>query len=541
MADKIQALPNHPQAQEIIDLMARSISLRRENSSEEALKCVEEALSTDPKFYPAFVEKGIVLFELARYEESIECFDLFLKNISNSQVRELRDSCLKHALATYDRILSNNKVNVEVLLKRGDILQRLHRYEDAVYTYNLALEIYVNNVVNLLNKRGNALLDLDNPQYALESYNRALELAPRNASLFFNRANVLRQLARVNEAMDSYDQALVYKPDLAEARMERSHCRLAVGDYEEGFREYESRWEVSQLKPSKLKSSMPLWLGKENLAGKTILLWAEQGFGDTVQFLRYVPTVAQTAGLTILRVPTVLQALAHSLDCPVSIINFANPLPPHDFNCPLMSLPLAFGTTLESVPANVPYLRPQPDQVEKWRKELGPRARPRIGLVWAGRRREPETALATWGWNLFVPCDHLDLEIISLQKEIPDQDKKVLESMQISRLGEKLTDFEDTAALIENLDMVISADTVVAHLAGALGKPVWIMLRKSGEWRWLMERSDSPWYPTARIFRQKTPGDWAGLISDIAQQLQVFLMSPLKMQTLALGPAPGDW
>ncbi len=541
MADKIQALPNHPQAQEIIDLMARSISLRREKSPEEALKCVEEALSTDPKFYPAFVEKGIVLFELARYEESIECFDLFLKNISNSQVRELRDSCLKHALATYDRILSNNKVNVEVLLKRGDILQRLHRYEDAVYTYNLALEIYVNNVVNLLNKRGNALLDLDNPQYALESYNRALELAPRNASLFFNRANVLRQLARVNEAMDSYDQALVYKPDLAEARMERSHCRLAVGDYEEGFREYESRWEVSQLKPSKLKSSMPLWLGKENLAGKTILLWAEQGFGDTVQFLRYVPTVAQTAGLTILRVPTVLQALAHSLDCPVSIINFADPLPPHDFNCPLMSLPLAFGTTLESVPANVPYLRPQPDQVEKWRKELGPRARPRIGLVWAGRRREPVNRTRDMGLEFVRPLTSLDLEIISLQKEIPDQDKKVLESMQISRLGEKLTDFEDTAALIENLDMVISADTVVAHLAGALGKPVWIMLRKSGEWRWLMERSDSPWYPTARIFRQKTPGDWAGLISDIAQQLQVFLMSPLKMQTLALGPAPGDW
>ena len=171
---------------------------------------------------------------------------------------------------------------------------------------------------------------------------------------------------------------------------------------------------------------MPLWLGKENLAGKTILLWAEQGFGDTVQFLRYVPTVAQTAGLTILRVPTVLQALAHSLDCPVSIINFADPLPPHDFNCPLMSLPLAFGTTLESVLANVPYLRPQPDQVEKWRKELGPRARPRIGLVWAGRRREPVNRTRDMGLEFVRPLTSLDLEIISLQKEIPDQDKKVL-------------------------------------------------------------------------------------------------------------------
>ena len=516
----VKALPNHPHGQEIIDLIARAISLRHEKRHEEALGCLEEAVFIDPKFFPVLVEKGIILFELTRYEEAIECFDLFLKFTGNSQVRELRDSCLKHALATCDRTLAGDKPNVELLLKRGDILQRLHRFDDAVYTYNLALEIYVNNMVEVINRRGNALLNLNRPEEALESYNRALELSPRNAFLLYNRANVLQKLSSMDEALESYGRALAYEPGLAEAKMEQSHCRLRMGDYRRGFQEYESRWETTVLKSVKLASPKPLWLGEETLAGKTILLWAEQGFGDAIQFLRYVPLVAQTAGRTILRVPTLLKSLAQTLDCPVSVITFEE-LPPHDFNCPLMSLPLAFGTTLESIPSAVPYLRSKPDRVEKWRNELGPRTRPRIGLVWAGRRREPINLTRDMDLEVLAPLTHLDVEIISLQKEIPDQDKTVLESMpQITRLGEKLSDFEETAALIENLDMVISVDTVVAHLAGALGKPVWIMLRHSGEWRWLLNRNDSPWYPTARIFRQQKPGDWAGVVGDITQQLQ---------------------
>ncbi len=365
------------------------------------------------------------------------------------------------------------------------------------------------------------MLDLYRPEDALDSYNRALELSPNNGSLFYNRANVLQKLARIDEAIESYGKALKYKPDLAEAKMEQSHSRLTAGDFKRGFQEYESRWETPQLKSAQLRSPKPLWLGKENLAGKTVLLWAEQGFGDTIQFMRYVPLVARTAGLTILRVPAVLEPLAQTLDNHASIITFGDALPDHDFNCPLMSLPLAFGTTLESIPANVPYLSAKTEQVEKWRNQLGPRTKPRIGLVWAGRRREPVNRTRDMGLKAFDPLLRLDVEIISLQKEIPEQDRQVIESMpQITYLGDKLSDFGDTAALIENLDMIISVDTVVAHLAGALGKPVWIMLRYSGEWRWLLERSDSPWYPTARIFRQKNPGDWAGVVADITRELQ---------------------
>lgn len=522
----VKALPNHPRAQEIVDAIAKSISLQQENRHVEALQCIEAAILIDPGFFPALVQKGAVLLDLARYEEAIECFDLFLKKMSDPKVRELRQKSFEHALANYDSILSKTRANAEILVKRGDILQRLNRYEESVYTYNLALEIHVGHLVNILNRRGNSLLCLERPLDALESYDRALELSPGNSSLFFNRGNVLQGLGRIDEAIESYDRALQYNPELAEAKMERSHCLLVSGNFQEGFREYESRWENAQLKPARLKTSTPLWLGKESLAGKTILLWAEQGFGDTIQFLRYVPMVAGMAGSTILRVPIMMLSLAKSLDCPASVISFMDELPPHDLNCPLMSLPLALGTTLDSIPAEIPYLSAGVDLVRKWRDLLGPRTKPRIGLAWAGRRREPVNRTRDMGLEDLAPLLNLDIEIVSLQKEIPDHDRQFIETVPgIARWGEKVTDFGDTAALIQNLDIVISVDSAMAHLAGALGKPVLILLRHSGEWRWLLKRSDSPWYPTARIFRQKAYGDWPGVVAAVTGELKAMLNS----------------
>lgn len=508
------------QKRRALDLLAKISSLRGDKRYEEALRRLEEAAGLYPGFLPLLVEKGIVLFESGRAEEAIGCFDQILKSNANPQVRKLRAICLNHLLEECNKRLAENREKVEVLLKRADILERLHRFEDAVRDYDAALAIRVNEVATLWNRRSNALLDLDRPEEALEGYNRALELLPSNASLLFNRGNVLQKLARMEEAVADYDRALEFRPDLAEARMERSHCRLAMGDFERGFREYESRWETAQLRLVRSGSPRPLWLGEENLSGKTILLWAEQGYGDTIQFMRYVPLVARTAGATILRVPAVLASLAKSLDCPVSILPMGDDLPQHDFHCPLMSLPLALGGRLETIPAEIPYLRAQKEQVEKWRTRFGERKRPRIGLVWAGRRREPVNHTRDMRLELLAPLMRLEVEIISLQKEVPEQDGPFLESMpHIARMGEELSDFADAAALIENLDMVISVDSAIAHLAAALGKPTWIMLRHSGEWRWLLERHDSPWYPTARLFRQKVPGDWAGVVSDMVREV----------------------
>jgi tetratricopeptide (TPR) repeat protein len=513
-------VPEQSCAGGVLDIIAESVSLRGQKRFREALERLEQASSDDPAFLPLLVEKGIVLFELGRCEEAIECFDQFLKWSGNSQVRQLREMCLKHALANCDLLVAQDRESVEPLLKRADILERLHRYEEAVRDYSAAMAIRANEFATILNKRANVLLDLDRPEDALAGYDRALEFLPFNGSLQYNRANVLHKLSRMEEAIEGYDRALELKPDLAEAKMERSHCRLAMGDFERGFAEYESRWEITRLSYAKSRLPRPLWLGKENLEGKTIVLWAEQGYGDTLQFLRYVPLVARMAGKTVLRVAPCLQTLAKSLDCRVSVIASVEALPDHDFNCPLMSLPLAFGTRLESIPADIPYLSAEPALVEKWKDRLGVAPRPRIGLAWAGNRREPVNRTRDMSLEMFAPLMNLDADVISLQKEVGDDDGPALASMaKIAPLGQELRNFADTAALIENLDLVLSVDTAVAHLAGALGKPVWIMLRYSGEWRWLLGRQDSPWYPTAKLFRQKTPGDWASLIGELVLEL----------------------
>ncbi|MGC8494102.1 MAG: tetratricopeptide repeat protein [Syntrophobacteraceae bacterium] len=508
------------QKRRALELLVKISSLRGDKQYEEALSRLEEAARLYPGFLPILAEKGAVLFESGRAEEAIACFDQLLKSIDSPQVRQVRAICFNQLLSECNRTLAGNRENVGVLLKRANILERLHRFEEAVRDYDAALAIRIDEVATLWNRRSNALLDLDRPEEALEGYNRGLELLPSNASLLFNRGNVHQKLARMKEAVADYDRALEFRPDLAEARMERSHCRLATGDFERGFREYESRWETAQLRHVRSGSLQPLWLGEENLSGKTILLWAEQGYGDTIQFMRYVPLVARAAGATILRVPAVLASLAGSLDCPVSIVSMGDDLPEHDFHCPLMSLPLALGGRLETIPTEIPYLRAPKERVEKWRTRLGGPKRLRVGLAWAGRRREPANHTRDMRLEMFLPLMRLEVDLISLQKEVPEQDVDFLESMpRLARIGEELSDFADAAALIENLDMVLSVDSAIAHLAGALGKPTWIVLRHSGEWRWFLERHDSPWYPTARLFRQKSPGDWAGVVADLVREV----------------------
>ena len=508
----------------IIDLMSRSISLRIQNCHEQALECLDEVTRIHPDFLPVLIEKGIILGELGRYEESVEFFDRFLQVLPDlSQVRLLRDNTLHDALAHYDGLLAVNPGNPALSIERGDILQKLRRYAEAVDSYNRALEIDGNSI-DALNRRGNAFLELNRHEDSLESYDLALTIDPGNALVLFNKGNVLQQLGKMDEALDNYSRALEFEPGLVEAIIEQSHCGLAMGDYRTGWRQYESRWKSDQLKDSRLDSTSPLWLGEEDLAGKTILLWSEQGLGDTIQFLRYVPLAAQKAGRVILRVPEALRSLSGTLKSSAAIIGDEDVLPSHDFHCPLMSMPLAFGTTLESIPADIPYLRANADQVEVWRNRLGPGPGPRVGLVWAGRQYGLRNGTRDIRLEILRPLSQLNVDIISLQKTIPEEDRNAVAALpQFRWIGEALTDFADTAALISNLDIVISVDTSVAHLAGALGKPVWILLRHSGEWRWLWGRGDSPWYPTARIFRQKIRGDWAGVVDEVTDQMRLWI------------------
>lgn len=335
---------------------------------------------------------------------------------------------------------------------------------------------------------------------------------------------VLDRLNRRVEALAAFDQALAQAPHCADTRYNRSLACLALGRLEEGFREMESRWDTTWPGMKRPRFEAAPWRGDASLEGKTILLHDEQGLGDTLQFVRYVPMVARRGASVLLSVPGALRSLMGCLEGDIHLLAEGEPSPSADYCCSLMSLPLAFGTALDSIPASIPYLRADLRRVEQWSLLLGARTRPRIGVVWAGRQYKPVNTRRDMPLRSLRPLLQLDADWISLQKEIPEGDRAWLGGLpRLQRHGETVRDFADTAALIENLDLVITVDSAVAHLAGALGKPVWIMNRYAACWRWMEQRSDSPWYPTARLFRQPSLGEWDAVVDEVLDEATAFI------------------
>ena len=382
-----------------------------------------------------------------------------------------------------------------------------------------ALAIDPRNVEVLCN-RGAALRSLDRPAEALADYERALAAAPRHAAAHNNRGVALAALNRYDEAHASYDRALAIDPRDDRARFNRGLARLVRGDLAGGLADFESRWTGSDTQAGRRDLGAPQWSGDELLQGRTILLHAEQGLGDAIQFARYVPEVARRGATVLLEAHRGLAPLLAQLPGVSLTIARGDPLPAFDLHCPLMSLALAFGTTLETIPREVPYLHAPAAHLERWRTRLGPRRRPRVGLAWSG-----STTLRN-DRNRSIPLARLDavrqlpLDFFSLQQEVRDADLPALSSgPAITQFGAELEDFRDTAALVHLMDLVISVDTAVAHLAGALARPTWVLLPWSPDWRWLLERDDSPWYPTARLWRQPRAGDWDSVIALVAAEL----------------------
>jgi Tfp pilus assembly protein PilF len=506
-----------------LELLAQSSVLRMQHCHEEALKCLDEAMEMGAGFLPILIEQASILSDLGRLDESVRYFNRAIRWAGDEYaqiVRKLRNNVLQEALESSDAVNADMPGAVDNYLKKADIFHNLGKFEEAVRTCDSALAIDPSNAA-VLNRRGNALLELDKREEARECYERALETTPEDARIVFNLGRVYQLLGSFEKAFEIFSRALSIEPGLAEAAVEQSHCLLTTGDFKRGWPLYEARWKTGQFAAQMLQSSSPLWLGGDSLKGKTILLWAEQGFGDTIQFLRFVPLVTRLeASVTLLVQPT-LKKLGATLKCPLTILEYGEKLPPHDFHCPLMSLPLALGTVLETVPTDVPYLSAPDEYIEKWRSFFKEPTGPRIGIVWLGRRTEPQNRSRDLPLELLRPFADMKLRLVSLQQTLSEQDKQVLETLPgIIRTDGLLRDFSDTAALIENLDLVISVDTAAAHLAGSLGKPVWLVLRDSGEWRWLTARSDSVWYPTMRIFRQETAGDWAGVIRRIEAEIK---------------------
>jgi tetratricopeptide (TPR) repeat protein len=480
-------------------LFNRANTLHELKRFEEALASYDRAIELRPDYAEAFLNRGNTLHELKRFEE---------------------------ALTSYDRLLKLRPGYAEPLLNRGNTLYELRRFEEALASYDRLLKLRPDYAEALLN-RGNTLHELKRFEEALASYDRLLKLQPDYAEALSNRGNTLQAMKRFEEALASYDRAVNVRPGYAEALANEGVCRLLIGDFDRGWEKYESRWETKQLRTVKRSFVQPLWTGRDDVRGKIILLYADQGLGDTIQFCRYVPLVAERGVRVILEVQRPLQELMTTLISGAQIVSRGDPLPDFDMHCPLLSLPLAFGTRLETIPSTALYQRVSPQALAHWDARFASRKhRVRIGLAWSGNPANTNDHNRSIGLISLLSFLDIDATFVSLQKDVRPDDATVLRNQSdLLHFGDQLETFADTAALISTLDLVISVDTSVVHLAGALAKPVWLMLPFIPNWCWLLDREDSPWYPTVRLFRQDETRAWDSVIARVGAALHDFVRS----------------
>ena len=533
----------------------------------EALASYEAALALEPDYVEAHSSRGIALRQLQRTPEALASFDRALAlrpdaaELHNNRGNVLRSlQRLPEALASFERAIALQPRLAMAYNNRGLVLQALRQYEMAAASYEHALALqpdYADVHVNL----GTLQYELGQPAAALASWRRALELQPRMGDIHgnisnalrdlerpgealaeselairedpasavhhCNRGNALLDLGRFAEAMASYDLAVELDPRYALAHFNKGLCLLLTGAFAQGLRLYEWRKRLGSY--TALASSAPAWLGDADIAGKTLLIHADQALGDTIQFCRYAKLAAQRGAQVVLAVQPQLRQLLTGLSPTIQIAAPGVQQPDAcDFHCALMSLPLAFGTTLADIPAGAPYLSAEPLRVARWRQQLGD-AGFKVGIVWQGSRNRIDVGrsvpLHMFGRLATIP----GVRLISLQKDAgldqlqaASEDLRV-ELLRVELLGEEFDAgpqaFLDSAAVMTPLDLIITCDTALAHLAGALGRPTWLAVKHVPEWRWLLERSDCPWYPSMRLFRQSHRGDWEGVFAAMQAEL----------------------
>jgi hypothetical protein len=394
------------------------------------------------------------------------------------------------------------------------------REQDALECFDRALAIKPDDMY-FLYKRGTALAKLNRFEEALECFDKSLEVDASNVDALNGRGNALASLTRAAEAIVAYNKAIEVDPETPEVHWNRSLTLLQLGNFKEGWREYEWRWKTANFGTKPRDFGKPLWLGDAPLEGKAILLHAEQGFGDSIQFARYVPMVAALGAQVIVEVQPPLKSLFSSIKGANQVIAAGEDLPPFDIHCPMLSLPLAFKTEFETIPHDVPYLSPDGNLRSKFTGLLPQTKQKLIGLAWAGRSTFGGDRSRSIGLERIAPLlQAAGCHFIGIQKDLRDGDKELMSTLpNFTWVGDQLSDFNDTATLMSMLDVIISSDTAVVHLAGALARPVWILLEHKPDWRWLMDRDDNPWYPTARLYRQARPGDWDSVIASVTDNL----------------------
>jgi tetratricopeptide (TPR) repeat protein len=543
-------------------LTMRAVFLLGLKRFEEAVSEGLRAHALDPSDAETCNTIGAALNELSRHAEALSWFDralglrapfdvaLYNKAVTLGKLRRLDE-----ALALHDRLRTNRGRESAVTdLNLADLLINLGRREDALATLNLCIERKPNDIAALM-LRAVCLRGLRQLEHSLADSRRAYALDPGNAGLCNNIGAVLHELGRHDEALPWFEMAIAREggnvdalnnkaqaeyqlhrlfeaaatyarvmaldPDNATATLGRAHLDLLGGNFQAGWAGREARWRVSGLTIVYPTFHQPMWLGQTDISGKTILIYADEGMGDAIQFARYVPIVASKGARVILAVHSALQPLLSGVEGVSQCIALCSPqaMPPFDTFCPLLSLPLAFATQLDTIPCQ-PYLpRPAEGRVRAFDDRLKPHDRLRVGLAWAGNPNHSNDVNRSLPLRMLAGMVDIDATFVSLQKDLRVGDKSILDQTRIIDLTAELSDFSETAALLSCLDLVISVDTSVAHLASAIGCPTWLLLPHTPDYRWLLDRNDSPWYPTLRLFRQTATRDWAQVLDRMRGEL----------------------
>jgi tetratricopeptide (TPR) repeat protein len=500
--------------------------LKRLRRFDEALASYDQAIAYHPQDAASYNNRGSAYKDLKRLEEASADFDRaialkpdFAEAFNNRGNVLLALQRFEAALANYDRAIALKPNDADALNNRGNALKELKRFEEALASYDRAIRLKPEYERAHYN-RGVVLFDLDRFEDSILDLNKAIGLNPDHAEAFYNRGNALRELNRVAEAAVDFDRAIALRPDYPDAVWNRALAKLRLGHYQEAWSDFEWRWHISQVSDRRTLHQRQ-WSGKADIRGKTIFLHSEQGFGDTIMMARYIDAVAATGARVIVEVAPQLGPLMSRFADTAEIVLEGRTPSSFDLHCPMMSLPAAFGTTVETIPAHVPYLTVPSSHADKWARLLPPSGRKRVGIYWAGNPMHREDHKRSIGLRHLLPLlSRQDLQFFSLQKDLRDGDAELLRlNPQVTPLGEMIDSLTDTAAIMRALDLVISVDAVAAHLAGALAKPVWVLLPFVPDWRWLLDREDSPWYPTARLFRQSERGDWASVVAKVEQAL----------------------
>lgn len=528
-----QILVEHPENAEVWHLLG--LIAHQNRRLEDAIAHYRQVLKLNPSHYDAYNTLAVAFHEQGQVDEAIPYYEKGLSinpnfaEAHNNYANALRDSNRpSEALHHYQQAIALQPNYADAYNNLGLLFFSQQKYQDAALCYQNAIALQPEST-DIHNHLGNALNELGDFEGAIQHFQRAIALQPNNAKVYNNWGNVYRDQGHLEVALQYYERAIAIHPQMPESHWNKALTFLLGGNLQQGFAGYEWRWQV------KLPNFQPLrpfpgvrWDGSP-LHGKTIFLHAEQGMGDLLQFVRYVAVVAKLGGQVILECYSPLIRLIQRLPDIQQVIPYGSPPPRYDVHAPLLSLPHILGTTLETIPAEVPYLlledgsRGEPKKNNPLLPLLpsGANSQFKIGIVWSGNSENPYNYHRAIPLSLLLTLAALPgIQLYSLQADPTEADLKALQTCpDVFDLRHDLNDFADTATLIDQLDLVISVDTAVAHLAGGLGKPVWLLLPFAPDWRWMRNRIDSPWYPTMKLFRQPTYGDWDTVISQVKEAL----------------------